>query len=76
MNRIDKLLLMLKDMERSKASVLCRTPAGEEKVMYILDAMRTGCTFIRTLGENHDYDELYKALLSGEIDCSDLPEVE
>ena len=76
MNRIDRLLLMLKGMERSKASILCRTPTGEEKAMYILDALRTGCTFIRTLDGNHDYDELYKGLLSGEVDFSDLPEVE
>ena len=76
MTRIDRLLSRLRAMERTKAPILCRTPAGEEKAMYILDALQTGCTFIRTLGENHDSDELYKGLLSGEIDCSDLPEVE
>jgi len=52
MNRIDRLLARLRAMERSKASILCRTLAGEEKAMYILDALQIGCTFIRTLGEN------------------------
>lgn len=75
MNRIDKLLAELRAMERT-APILCRTPDGQEVPMDILEALRTGATFIRTLDGNHDYDELYKAVLSEVVDFSDLPEVE
>ena len=76
MNRIDKLLAELRATKQASKPILCRTSEGEEMSMGIIEAMRTGCTFIRTSDGNHDYDELYKGLLSGEVDFSDLPEVE
>lgn len=75
MTRIDKLLADLKAMKGTKP-ILCRTPDGAEMAMSIIDALRTGSTFIRALDGCHDYDELYKALLSGDDDIYGLPEVE
>lgn len=72
--RIDKLLAELRAMART-AQILCWTPDGREMPMDILEAMRTGATFIRTLDGNHDFDELYRAVLSEEADFSDLLEV-
>lgn len=72
--RIDELLAELRAMERT-APILCWTPDGQEIPMDILEARRTGSTFIRTLDGNHDYDELYEAVLGKAVDFSDLPEV-
>ena len=76
---VQSILRRLKVLEaenHSKKTLVCLLD-GREITTNILDAAQKGAVFLRTVSGNHDYDELHRALLSGnrEIDCSDLPEV-
>lgn len=74
MNRIDKLLQAVEHM-KNKTHLLCKTKEGELKTMNLLDAISTGATFIDSIDGNHEFDELYKALLDDDPSVFDLPEV-
>ena len=61
------LLARLEALEavRPQNHIIC-TKDGVEFRTTLLEAMRTGAQFVRTVDENTEFDELYKAILSAD----------
>lgn len=55
---------------RPQCSIICCTKDGVEYATTLLEALKTGAKFVRTVDGSTDFDELYRAVLN--TDPADL----